>query len=97
MSQSCWHRGASQRELRKATAEEARRTDREVICTLLRHGWNEASPSSRPRKCFQAAVDSCWCVQSEPDFPNNFGCGNAKATPKPPTKVCFRCPVALKA
>src|SRR3954447_8839168 len=88
---------ASLRELRKATAEEARRTDREVICTLLRHGRNEASPSSRPRKCFQAAVDSCWCVQSEPDFPNNFGCRDAKATPKSPANVCFRSPVVSEA
>ena len=74
---------ADPRQLRQAAAEEARRTDRAVLCALLRHRWNEAGLSARPRKCFEAAADPCLCFQSEPHLPADSGCGDAAGTPQP--------------
>src|SRR4030095_3929503 len=45
--------------------------------------------SARPRKCYEAAVDSRRCIQFEPYFPAEAGCGDATGTPQPPTGSRF--------
>ena len=80
---------AGQRRLRKPSTEEARGIDREVVCSLLRNGRDAAGVSARPRKCSEAAVDSRRCVQFEPYFPAEAGCGDATGAPQPPTGSRF--------
>jgi hypothetical protein len=51
---------------------------------------HEAGLSPRPRKCFEAAIDSRRRVQSESHLQANSGCGNATGTPQPAMLAYFR-------
>ena len=74
---------------RQATLEEARGTDRTILCALLRNRRDETNASERAREHSEAAVDSRLRVQLEPNLPADSGCRNAAGAEKPAGRACF--------